>query len=207
MIWKSLRTAPLAKLVLAMAVGAFVGAFAPACVIRALNSFGSTFAQFIKFIVPFIIVGLVTHAIAEAGRSAGRMLLATIAIAYASTILSGAFAFSGHSHTSLTDERSVWRGAFTSIGTSSLSYVCLDGPRENSHGASWLGRRQMEPVNGVSRAAVHGKGGVPTRQGQLVDVYSDRHARKGPRLRRRGVRTLTRGAAEEGGIPLCRPCA
>ncbi len=85
-----------------------------------------------------------------------------------------AVAFSGHSHTSLTDERSVWRGAFTSIGTSSLSYVCLGGPRENSHGASWLGRRQMEPVNGVSRAAVHGKGGVPTRQGQLVDVYSDR---------------------------------
>ena len=90
------------------------------------------------------------------------------------TPYANAVAFSGHSHTSLTDERSVWRGAFTSIGTSSLSYVCLDGPRENSHGASWLGRRQMEPVNGVSRTAVHGKGGVPTRQGQLVDVYSDR---------------------------------
>ena len=91
---KQLRDAPLARLLAAMAVGALVGAFAPACVIRALNSFGSTFAQFIKFIVPFIIVGLVTPAIAEAGRSAGRMLLATIAIAYASTILSGAFAFS-----------------------------------------------------------------------------------------------------------------
>ncbi|MBR4259826.1 MAG: cation:dicarboxylase symporter family transporter [Kiritimatiellae bacterium] len=91
---KSIRDAPLARLLAAMAVGAFVGAFAPACVIRALNSFGSTFAQFIKFIVPFIIVGLVTPAIAEAGRSAGRMLLATIAIAYASTIISGAFAFS-----------------------------------------------------------------------------------------------------------------
>ena len=91
---KQLREAPFARLLAAMAVGALVGAFAPACVIRALNSFGSTFAQFIKFIVPFIIVGLVTPAIAEAGRSAGRMLLATIAIAYASTILSGAFAFS-----------------------------------------------------------------------------------------------------------------
>jgi Na+/H+-dicarboxylate symporter len=90
----ALKKSALARLLAAMAVGALVGAFAPACVIRALNSFGSTFAQFIKFIVPFIIVGLVTPAIAEAGRSAGRMLLATIAIAYASTILSGAFAFS-----------------------------------------------------------------------------------------------------------------
>lgn len=33
-----------------------------------------------------------------------------------------AVAFSGHSHTSLTDERSVWQGAFTSIATSSLRY-------------------------------------------------------------------------------------
>lgn len=33
-----------------------------------------------------------------------------------------AVAFSGHSHASLTDERSVWQGAFTSIGTSSLRY-------------------------------------------------------------------------------------
>ena len=90
----ALKKSALARLLAAMAVGAFVGAFAPACVIRALNSFGGTFAQFVKFIVPLIIVGLVTPAIAEAGRRAGRLLLATIAIAYASTILSGAFAFS-----------------------------------------------------------------------------------------------------------------
>ena len=44
---------------------------------------------------------------------------------YATRALSAfpnAVAFSGHSHTSLTDERSVWQGAFTSIGTSSLRY-------------------------------------------------------------------------------------
>ena len=34
-----------------------------------------------------------------------------------------AVAFSGHSHYSLTDERSVWQGAFTSVGTSSLRYT------------------------------------------------------------------------------------
>ena len=44
---------------------------------------------------------------------------------YATRALSAfpnAVAFTGHSHTSLTDERSIWQGAFTSIGTSSLRY-------------------------------------------------------------------------------------
>ncbi|MBQ6136780.1 MAG: metallophosphoesterase [Kiritimatiellae bacterium] len=86
-----------------------------------------------------------------------------------------AVAFSGHSHNSLTDERSVWRGGFTSIGTASLSYTCLSGPRENASGASWLGRRQMRSLNSISRAAVRGEeGGVPVRQGQLVDIFPDR---------------------------------
>ena len=35
-----------------------------------------------------------------------------------------AVAFSGHAHRPLTDGRNYWRGEFTSIGTSSLSYVC-----------------------------------------------------------------------------------
>ena len=33
-----------------------------------------------------------------------------------------AVALSGHSHSSLTDERSIWQGAFTSVGTASLRY-------------------------------------------------------------------------------------
>ena len=36
-----------------------------------------------------------------------------------------AIAFSGHSHYSLTDERSIWQGAFTSVGTGSLRYTGL----------------------------------------------------------------------------------
>lgn len=44
---------------------------------------------------------------------------------YATRALSAfpnAVAFTGHSHESLTDERSVWQGDFTSIGTASLRY-------------------------------------------------------------------------------------
>lgn len=68
-----------------------------------------------------------------------------------------AVAFSGHSHTTLTDERSVWRGAFTSVGTASLSYTCLEGPRDN---ADALNRETRERLS--------------IRQGQLVNVYDDR---------------------------------
>ena len=44
---------------------------------------------------------------------------------YATRALSAfpnAIAFAGHSHKSLTDERSIWQGAFTSVATSSLRY-------------------------------------------------------------------------------------
>jgi Na+/H+-dicarboxylate symporter len=81
------------RLFAAMVIGALVGSFAPGCVIRALNSFGGTFGQFIKFFVPFIIVGLVTPAIAETGKGAGKLLLATMGIAYVSTLFAGGFAF------------------------------------------------------------------------------------------------------------------
>ena len=80
------------QLAVAIALGAAVGAYAPECAIRAFNSFGGTFGQFIKFVVPFIIVGLVTPAIVDTGRSAGKLLL-VMGIAYASTIFSGAFAY------------------------------------------------------------------------------------------------------------------
>ena len=76
-----------------MVIGAVLGRFAPDWVLRALNSFSGTFAQFIKFFVPFIVIGLVTPAIAETGRGAGRLILITMGIAYISTLFSGAFAF------------------------------------------------------------------------------------------------------------------
>ena len=87
------RIGLLPRLFAAIALGIVVGFFAPEWAIRAMNSFGSTFGQFIKFIVPFIIVGLVTAAIIEAGSAAGRMLVMTMAIAWVSTVVFGYFAF------------------------------------------------------------------------------------------------------------------
>ena len=81
------------RLFIAMAIGAVFGSFAPEWALRSLNSFSATFGQFIKFFVPFIVIGLVTPAIAETGKGAGKLLLATMGIAYASTLFAGAFAF------------------------------------------------------------------------------------------------------------------
>lgn len=83
----------LLQLFIALALGVVVGLFSPAWGIRSLNCFRDLFGQFIKFFVPFIIVGLVTPAIADTGRSAGRLLLLTMGLAYASTLLAGYFAY------------------------------------------------------------------------------------------------------------------
>ena len=72
-----------------------------------------------------------------------------------------AFAFSGHSHTTLTDEHSLWCGAFTSVGTASLSYTCVQGPRENRNELVTMAREGLETQAQVA-------------QGQLVSVFEDR---------------------------------
>ena len=87
------RPGLLCKLFLAMAVGVAIGYFSPDWGIRALNCFRDLFGQFIKFIVPFIIVGLVTPAITDTGRKAGKLLLLTMGIAWVSTVLAGYFAY------------------------------------------------------------------------------------------------------------------
>ena len=83
----------LPKLFIAIAIGIVIGWISPDWVIRVLNCFRDTFGQFIKFIVPFIILGLVAPAIIDTGRSAGRMLLMTIGIAWVSTVVFGYFAY------------------------------------------------------------------------------------------------------------------
>ena len=90
---KKTKIGILPMLFMAIVLGAVIGSFAPDGVMRLLNSFSSTFGQFIKFFVPFIVIGLVTPAIAETGKGAGKMLLVTMGIAYISTMFSGLFAF------------------------------------------------------------------------------------------------------------------
>lgn len=57
--------------------------------VRVFITFNGIFAQFLGFMVPLIIIGLVTPAIAAIGDGAGKMLLATVVIAYVDTVIAG----------------------------------------------------------------------------------------------------------------------
>jgi len=61
--------------------------------------------------------------------------------------------FSGHSHRPITDGRNYWREEFTSIGTGTLSYLCMPGGRKGR-------KNYRENLDG--------------RCGQIVNVYDDR---------------------------------
>lgn len=91
---KRLKDIPLlVKILVAIVVGALLGFVAPDAAVRTMNTFCSVFSQLLGFMIPLIIVGLVTPAIARVGTGAGRMLFVTALLAYGFTVLSGLFAY------------------------------------------------------------------------------------------------------------------
>ncbi len=89
---KRLKIGLFVKVLIAIFCGALLGLVAPDTLVRILKTFNVLFAQVLKFIIPLLILGLVTPAIANVGKGAGKMLLVVIGIAYLSTICSGFFA-------------------------------------------------------------------------------------------------------------------
>lgn len=61
--------------------------------VRILKTFNVLFSQLLKFIVPLLILGLITPAIADVGRGAGKLLLTVMLLSYFSTVLAGFFAY------------------------------------------------------------------------------------------------------------------
>lgn len=86
---KKIKFGLLPRIAVAIILGIAIGGFVPCQVVRGVNTFTAVFDQFIKFMVPLIIVGLVAPAIAETGHGAGKMLLGTVSLAYASTLFAG----------------------------------------------------------------------------------------------------------------------
>ena len=72
-----------------------------------------------------------------------------------------AVAFSGHSHSPLNDDRNFWQDQFTSIGTSSLSYLYPMPARENTYQDDWSAKppTQMASMDCSSK------------EGMLMKVY------------------------------------
>lgn len=91
---QKLRKLPLiVKVLIAIVLGILLGFVAPTVLMRVMNTVCSIFSQFLGFIVPLIIVGLVTPAISRVGKGAGKMLGITVLLAYTFTVLSGLFSY------------------------------------------------------------------------------------------------------------------
>ena len=86
---KKLKTGLLGKILIAIALGVGLGFIAPAWMVRLFLTFNGIFSQFLGFAIPLIIVGLVAPAISDIGKTAGKMLLLTVGIAYGSTVFAG----------------------------------------------------------------------------------------------------------------------
>lgn len=86
---KKFKFGLLPKIIVAIILGICLGMFTPETPVRIFVTFNGLFSEFLGFLIPLIIVGLVTPAIADIGKGAGKMLLVTAMLAYGATIFSG----------------------------------------------------------------------------------------------------------------------
>lgn len=86
---KKFKIGLLPRILVAIVLGIIIGQVFPLGLVRIFETFNAIFSQFLGFCIPLIIVGLVTIAIADIGRGAGKMLLVTVLLAYGCTLLAG----------------------------------------------------------------------------------------------------------------------
>ena len=86
---KKIKIGLLPRIIIAIILGIAIGTVFPAPLVRIFVTFNGIFSEFLNFSIPLIIVGLVTVAIADIGKGAGKMLLVTALIAYGATLFSG----------------------------------------------------------------------------------------------------------------------
>lgn len=79
----------LVKVILAIVFGIALGSFIPESIGRIFITFNKLFSELLNFLIPLIIVGLIVPSIGKLGQTAGKLLLATVLIAYGSTIFAG----------------------------------------------------------------------------------------------------------------------
>lgn len=90
---KKIKIGLLPRVIIAILLGLFLGYYLPDPAVRVFLTFNSIFSQFLGFMIPLIIIGLVTPAIAGIGKGAGKLLLATVVIAYVDTIVAGGLSY------------------------------------------------------------------------------------------------------------------
>lgn len=92
-IWKFFSSHLIWAVVAMIALGIGLGTFVPVWFVRIFVTFNGIFSSLLSFVVPLLILALVTAAIAETSGNAGKMLVWTIVLAYVSTIFAGFFTY------------------------------------------------------------------------------------------------------------------
>lgn len=87
------RKSLIASIILAVTLGILLGQVVPLWVVRIFTTFNELFSSILSFTVPLLILALITGSIAETDRGAGKMLIWTVGLAYASTVLAGIFTY------------------------------------------------------------------------------------------------------------------
>ena len=92
-LYLKLRWGLLPRVIFAIVIGIGCGLFVPTWFVRLVLTFNDLFSNFLGFIIPLLIVGLVAPGIAELGRNAGKLLFITALLAYGFTLASGFFSY------------------------------------------------------------------------------------------------------------------
>lgn len=90
---KKIKVGLLPKIIVAIILGIVCGLFFPDWLVRIFLTINGLFSNFLGFIIPLLILGLVAPGIADLGKGAGRLLLITALLAYGFTLFSGFFTY------------------------------------------------------------------------------------------------------------------
>lgn len=90
---KRIKISLLGRIGLGIVAGIGVGLIVPEIGARLAATFNGIFGSFLGFMIPLIILGFVSPAIASIGRGAGRLLAVTAVLAYVATLLAGLLSY------------------------------------------------------------------------------------------------------------------
>lgn len=81
------------KIIIGIILGILIGQFLPDPVCRTVVTLSGIFSNYLKFVIPLMILAYVTMGIAGLSQGAGKLLLITAVMAYGSTLIGGTFSF------------------------------------------------------------------------------------------------------------------
>lgn len=90
---KRIKAGLLPKIIIAIIAGILCALFFPDWLVRIFLTVNALFGNFLNFIIPLLILGLVAPGIADLGKGAGRLLLVTALLAYGFTLFFGFFTY------------------------------------------------------------------------------------------------------------------